>query len=374
MNHLRFAGILFITCSSILAGCATRGPMEAPAIRPAEVRSRIANLLPAKISDRQGWAADIQAAFAALEISPGNENICAALAVTEQESTFTADPAVPNLARIARSEIDTRAANHHIPKFAVSAALKLTSPNGKRYDERLAEIHTERELSLIYEDLIASVPLGKRLFADANPVRTGGPMQVSVDFAEQHAKNHGYPYPIKESVRREVFTRRGGVYFGIAHLLGYPVNYERMIYRFADFNAGFYASRNAAFQQAVSLATGIPLAFDGDLILYDRGLDGSGIGTTERAVRALGTPLGMSDSRIRRDLEKGDREDFVKTRLYQTVFELAEKSERRGLARAIIPRITLNSPKITRQLTTAWFAQRVDDRYQRCLRKTTAGR
>ena len=374
MNRARFASLALIASASIVAGCATRGPLDGPAIRPAEVRSRIVNLLPAKTSDRQGWAGDIQAAFAALEISPSNENICAALAVTEQESTFTADPTVPNLAKIARAEIDKRAASHHIPKFAVSAALKLKSVNGKRYEERLASIHTERELSLIFEDLVASVPLGKQLFADANPVRTGGPMQVSVEFAEQHAKENGYPYPIKESVRREVFTRRGGMYFGIAHLLGYPTDYPRMIYRFADFNAGFYASRNAAFQQAVSLVSGIPLAFDGDLILYDRGRDGSGIGTTERAVRALGKSLDMSDSRIRRDLEKGDREDFVKTRLYQSVFELADKTERRALPRTIIPRITLESPKITRKLTTEWFAKRVDDRYQRCLSKATAKR
>ena len=102
----------------------------------------------------------------------------------------------------------------------MSAALRLQSANGKRYDERLAGIRTERELSLVYEELIASVPLGKRLFADANPVRTGGPMQVGIRFAEEHAKAHGYPYPIRESIRREVFTPRGGMHFGIAHLLG----------------------------------------------------------------------------------------------------------------------------------------------------------
>lgn len=359
---------------AVVSGCASHPTLPEPAFRPEAVRARITSMLPANTHDRAGWSADIQAAFTALEITPNDENLCAALAVTEQESTFTADPHVPNLARIARGEIDKRAASHHIPKFAVSTALKLKSPNGKRYDERIAAIHTERELSVIYEDLIASIPLGKRLFADANPVRTGGPMQVSVDFSEHYAKNHGYPYQIENSVRHEVFTRRGGMYFGIAHLLGYPTDYPRMIYRFADFNAGFYASRNAAFQQAVSKLSGIPLAFDGDLILYDRSRDGSGIGTTERAVRALAKSLDMSDSRIRRDLEKGDREDFTETRLYQSVFELAEKAEGRGLPREIIPRITLESPKITRKLTTAWFAKRVDDRYQRCLRKSTGKR
>jgi len=37
------------------------------------------------------------------------------------------------------------------------------------------------------------------------------------------------------------------------------------------------------------------------------------------------------------------------------------------LPRALIPRIKLQSPKITRSLTTAWYAGRVDERFKRCL-------
>ncbi|BFO08550.1 hypothetical protein GGER_10600 [Serratia rubidaea] len=175
-------------------------------------------------------------------------------------------------------------------------------------------------MSAIFDDFIDMVPMGQRLFGSLNPVRTGGPMQVSIAFAEAHAK--GYPYPIDGSIRREVFSRRGGMYFGIMHLLGYPANYSRSLYRFADFNAGWYASRNAAFQSAVSQASGIPLALDGDLIIY--GSDKPG--TTELAVRTLAKRLDISHSAIRRALEKGDTLEFEDTDLYRQVFALADKT------------------------------------------------
>jgi hypothetical protein len=345
-----------------LAGCAAPERAQGPTVRPAEVRARIVRLLPAGTSDREGWARDITAAFAALGIEPSNTHLCSVLAVTAQESGYTVDPVVPGLAKIARAEIDRRAARLHVPRFAVTAALRITSPNGKRYDERLAKVRTERELSLLYEDLIGSVPLGERLFADANPVHTGGPMQVSIEFAEQHAR--GYPYPVQESIRHEVFTRRGGMYFGIAHLLDYPAAYDKPLYRFADFNAGRYASRNAAFQQAVSLASGIPLALDGDLVAA-----GDDPGPTEIAVRSLGKRIGMGDRAIRSALERGNRADFDRETLYERVFDLAQTIEGHPLARAVVPRIRLESPKITRKLTTAWFAQRVDTRHAQCMAK-----
>ncbi|MGN6280954.1 DUF1615 domain-containing protein [Frateuria sp.] len=359
--------VVLLALLALVAGCA-RPRVEAPQRRPDEVRAQIVRLLPGNTADRAGWATDIYAAFSALDIEPTASNLCATLAVAAQESNYHAEPIVPGLGAIARKEIDRRAAAHHVPQFLVRAALALKSPDGKSYGDRLAAVRTERELSRLYEDFIGMVPLGRRLLGDDNPVHTGGPMQVSVAFAEDFADDHTYPYPVDGSIRHEVFSRRGGLYFGIAHLLAYPADYPQMLYRFADYNAGWYASRNAAFQNALSVATGIELDFDGDLIRYQGGL-----GATERAARTLAARLDLEPGEIHDALAEGENPDFVRTALYTRVFELADASARKPLPRAMLPRIRLESPKITRKLTTAWFAKRVDGRYQRCLAQASRG-
>ena len=118
----------------------------------------------------------------------------------------------------------------------------------------------------------------------------------------------------------------------------------------------------------MSQATGIKLALDGDLIRYDS----TSPSATELAVRSLGKRLGLSNSAIFSQLKQGDTLDFQETEVYERVFELAEQTAGKPLPRAILPGIALQSPKITRDLTTAWFAQRVDDRRERCVQR--AGR
>lgn len=343
----------------VLAACSHQP--QTPALTPEQVRSNIVRLLPPSASNRQGWASDIQTAFNAQALEPTTENLCSVIAVIEQESNFQADPQVPGLGRIARDEIDRRAARLHVPGFMVDAALSLKSPTGKTYAQRIASVHSERELSDVFDDFIGMAPLGRQLFGNFNPVHTGGPMQVAVDFAERNARQ--YPYPHDGTVRQEVFSRRGGVYFGTAHLLGYPTHYPESLYRFADFNAGHYASRNAAFQAALNRLVKARLALDGDLVDYGS----SSAGQTELAVRSLGARLNMSNYDIQRALAKGEQLDFEDTGVYRRVFELADQVAGQTLPRAILPGITLESPKITRHLTTAWFAKRVDERRLRCV-------
>ena len=349
----------------LLAGCAAPTPERAP-MSATEGRALVARYLPAKLADRNGWAADIYAAFATLRIEPTPRNICAVVAITEQESGFQVDPPVANLGAIARKEIEKQREHLGIPKLVLDAALALPSTNGKSYRERIEAARTEGELSDTFEDFIGRVPLGKRLLEDRNPVHTAGPMQVSVAFARAQAAR-SYPYPMNGSVRDELFTRRGGMYFGIAHLLDYPAPYEEDVYRFADFNAGRYASRNAAFQRAVSELSGVPLAPDGDLVRFAGSAAAKEAGSTELAARTLASRLRLDASDIRHDLELGRSAEFEKSRLYVRVFELADRADTRPAPRAVLPRIELQSAKITRKLTTEWFAKRVAERQRNCL-------
>ncbi len=364
---------LFATAlATLLAACATDEPVPVrSAMTHAEARALIVQALPPGVGERAGWAADIHAALTALQVPVNASNVCAAVAITEQESSFRANPTVPGLAAIAWREIDAKSERAGVPPAVARTALKLPSSNGRSFAERIDAATTEKELSEIFDDFVGMVPMGRRLFAGANPVRTGGPMQVAIAFAEQHAAARPYPYPVATDLRAEVFTRRGGLYFGIAHLLDYPADYDRPLYRFADFNAGHYASRNAAFQNAVSIASGIALDLDGDLVL--RGPDaGRRTGATEAALRSLAPRLGLDQDAIRAALAQEKEARFARSAVYRKVFEAAEQAHGRPLPRAVVPRIQLKSPKITRQLTTEWFATRVDERHRRCVVRVNA--
>jgi hypothetical protein len=215
---------LSLLAALVLAGCAEKGaaPLK-KGEKPVDVASVVRQKMPASVKDRNAWADALAKTFESQKIAPTEENICSVLAVAQQESMYQSDPVVPGLNKIAWKEIDRRAESMHIPVFLVHTALKITSPNGKSYSERLDTVKTEKQLSAIFDDFINMVPMGQKLFGSLNPVHTGGPMQVSIAFAEKHTD--GYPWKIDGTVRQEVFSLRGGLWFGTYHLLNYPANY-----------------------------------------------------------------------------------------------------------------------------------------------------
>ncbi|TJZ64469.1 DUF1615 domain-containing protein, partial [Chitiniphilus eburneus] len=346
-------------------------PTPVPSASPrrltqAEGRALLARLLPPRMPDRAGWSDDILDAFTALKIPYSAEYFCAAAAVIEQESSWQGDPGVPGLPAIVWKAIDERASRYHIPLAVVKTALLKPSPTGASYKQRIDTLSTERQMNDLFEDMAREasnlgLPLNMR-----NPIRTGGPMQVSVEFAENHVRAWPYPYAQRGSVRQQVFTRRGGTYFGIANLLHYPAPYSEMIYRFADYNAGRYASRNVAFQAALEKLTGRKLSLDGDLLRYQNGRP-TGTSDSQSALYTLSDRLKLSREAMQRDLQQEKMSGFGGSETYKRVFALADAAAGKPLPRAALPQIRLKSPKITRKLTTAWFAERVDGRYQTCL-------
>jgi hypothetical protein len=400
ISSMTLVGAVLIGVVALLPGCASSPPVPdrqarppahrdepaRPRVKPDDEVSRgdqmqrpskpdfnralaLANqLLPPAIRDRQGWAKDIATSMTALSIPAEPRKVCAIAAIIEQESGWQADPVVQNLPDIARREMDRKLDSYMIPSAVLDVALRTESANGQTYAQRIKKLRTERELSQLYEEMISEVPQGQRLFGGMNPVRTGGPMQVSVGFAAKTMKERRYPWRNPGSPREETFSRRGGVYFGTAMLLDYPVSYNRMIYRFADYNAGRYASRNAAFQRVVAMLAKTDLAPDGDLLRYKDG-EAAGTSQTERALWAI-DGLDLRKYAIRRDLLLEKSFEFEETDLYRRVYVLADQ---RGIQSptAVLPDIALKSPKITRKLTTKWFAERVEGRYRSCLARDT---
>jgi hypothetical protein len=321
--------------------------------------------LPTTVRDRSGWAQDLYGVFGALDIDPTAEHVCAVIAVTEQESGMRVDPPIPGLGHIAWSEIDEDAARARIPSSVVHEVLKLKSPNGLTYEHRIDTARTEKELSQIYQDFTGSIPLGRTLFASWNPIRTRGPMQVNVAFAHRFEAVHPYPYRFSGSLEDELFTRRGSLFFGTAHLLAYTAPYDSYAYRFADYNAGQFASRNAAFQNALSALAAERVVPDGALVVPTAPI--SQPSDTERAARKLAGRLRLDDAQIHAALERDRDASFQDTDLYRRVFVLANRGGARSLPRASLPRINLQGPKLHSHLTTAWYAQRVQGRFEHCL-------
>src|SRR5882757_6478363 len=218
MHRLNVQRPLLLALAALVASCASERA-NGPRISEADAHTLIEQALPATVSDKPGWADDIYAAFSTQQIEPTKQNVCAVVAVIAQESNFQVNPVVPGMSQIAWKEIHNRADHTLVPWMVVKAALDLKSPTGRTYSERIDHARTERDLSDIYEDFIDSVPLGHTLFENHNPIRTRGPMQVNIAYLKQTSAAHGYPYTVKTSLADELFTRRGSVYFGVAHLL-----------------------------------------------------------------------------------------------------------------------------------------------------------
>lgn len=357
---------------------------EAWAITSAET-ARLIRRAEKNVQDSEGWALDLLDVLQAHQLEQTRENVCAAIAVIDQESGFVADPAVPGLGKLSEQALRDKLGKIPVAGGVVLRWLERNPSPQASFMARIRAARTERDLDLAYRALVDHageksgfsevVQLGllNRIIEERNEIDTAGSMQVSVKFALEMAKRRRWlPMMLEDvyAVRDQLYTRHGGMYYGVPQLLGYETGYARKVFRFADFNAGRYASRNAALQQVLAALTGEKLALDGDLLSYAKsGKANTSVTATERAARKARTSLGLglSDQQIRNDLLKEKAAEFVSTRTFMALRDAYARKTGRQPAFAIIPEIRLASPKIRRMMTTRIFAETVDKRYQACM-------
>lgn len=337
------------------------------------------------VDDANGWAIDLHDVLYQHDLEVSRENVCAAIAVIDQESGFVADPAVPNLGKLSEQALRAKLDKIPVAGKALLSWLERTPSADASFMARIRSARTERDLDLAYRALVdhlgkstsmnvvLQLGLLNQFIEERNEIDTAGSMQVSVKFALEDARKRRWlPMTLNDvyAVRDQLYTRHGGMYFGIKQLMGYDTGYARKVYRFADFNAGRYASRNAAFQQALARLTGEKLSLDGDLLSY--GKDGKPlvrVTATEGALRKLSVrqKLELSDQQIRADLLREKELGFTGTRTFLAVRDRFTAVVGKPPPFAVIPDIQLNSPKLSRNFTTRRFAESVNKRYQACM-------
>ena len=370
--------VVFIVCTT---------PATAETSIDLNTTARLVRAAEKSVADPQGWAFDLLDVLQLHGLPQSRENVCAAIAIIDQESSFNADPVVPGLGKLSEMALQEKLAKVPIGGTIALKWLANTPNPQTSFLKRIRNAKSERDLDLAYRALVdygsrsasldAVVRLGllNTLIEDKNEIDTAGSMQVSVKFALDMARQRRWlPMTLDDvyGVRDQLYTRHGGMYYGVKQLLGYDTGYNRKIFRFADFNAGRFASRNAAFQQVVAKLSGQKLSVDGDLLSYSK--DGNVrkiVTSSEKAIRLASQKqnLGLSDADIRRDLLQEKNIDFVKTRTFTALRERYASTTKSAAAFARLPDIALNSPKLKRSFTTRRFAESVNTRYQACMKQ-----
>lgn len=354
---------------------------------------QITALIPKRVKDRADWGEDIGRIMAELNIRQTQENVCSVIAVVDQESNFNANPKVPDLGRKAITAFKTEVPQKFIRQFgptlgpAVSRYFDYVLINEPDHNnsflKQIEQVKTEQQLDVIYRQMFAYVAkqfyahslanaaakwMGKDISEENNPITTIGSMQVSV----QYARNHQTDRKNVNELRDYLYTREGGLYYGIHRLMTYPANYDKEIYRFADYNSGMYSSRNAAIQQDLVELLKTELVLDGDLLSYDK--DGEVITSPSQTEVALNQLFAdyhveMSADEIREDLLKEKQPDFEQTDTYQQVLAIYQQKMGKKPPYAVMPQVTISGPKLKQDYNTNWYASNVQRRFEACMQR-----
>lgn len=353
---------------------------------------QIKRLIPSRVKDRDSWAKDIYDISEQLGIPQTKENMCTIVAVVDQESNFVADPQVYGLGEKAVKEVQERLDEKFKDKLGEAIGgtiagyfqdvLKNHPSPEDNYLSQMRRVKTERELDELYREIFdymakhyhvsaltgAAKLFGQNIGEKLNPITTLGSMQVHISYAKEHNRQGGN---IAE-LRTDLYSQYGGLYYGIHRLMMYPADYDKPLYRFADYNSGMYSSRNAAFQSMLNDLTEAELSLDGDLLLYSK--DGGVRSAKSQSERELISVFAkhnivLTPRQIRSDLKKEKEQDFEDTASYRALLKLYQEQTSKEPFYAIMPEVVISGPKLSRDYNTNWFATRVNGRYTTCMQK-----
>ncbi|WP_180109152.1 MULTISPECIES: DUF1615 domain-containing protein [unclassified Acinetobacter] len=359
---------------------------------PTMEAEQIKKAIPPRVNERLSWANDIYDISDQLGIPTTKENVCTIVAVVDQESNFVADPHVPGLGEKAVKEVQDRLEEKFKDKLGdgiggtvagyFQDVLKNQPSPEDNYLSQMRRVQTERELDELYREIFdymskhyhvsaltgAAKLVGQDIGEKLNPITTLGSMQVHIGYAKDHKRQGGNI----AALRTDMYSQYGGLYYGIHRLMMYPAEYDKPIYRFADYNSGRYSSRNAAFQSMLNDLTPAELGLDGDLLLYNK--DGSPRSAKSQSETALIAVFAENNviatpRQIRSDLKKEKDQDFEDTLTYKAVKKLYQEKTGKEPFYAMMPEVVISGPKLSRDYNTNWFATRVDGRYQTCMRR-----
>ena len=359
---------------------------------PTMEAEQIKKAIPPRVNERLSWANDIYDISDQLGIPTTKENVCTIVAVVDQESNFVADPHVPGLGEKAVKEVQDRLEEKFKDKLGdgiggtvagyFQDVLKNQPSPEDNYLSQMRRVQTERELDELYREIFdymskhyhvsaltgAAKLVGQDIGEKLNPITTLGSMQVHIGYAKDHKRQGGNI----AALRTDMYSQYGGLYYGIHRLMMYPADYDKAIYRFADYNSGMYSSRNAAFQSMLNDLTEAELSLDGDLLLYNK--DGSVRSAKSESERELINVFAQNNvlvtpRQIRSDLKKEKEKDFEETATYRAVTKLYEEKTGKKAFYAMMPQVVISGPKLSRDYNTNWFASRVNGRYETCMQR-----
>ncbi|KKR26339.1 MAG: hypothetical protein UT55_C0010G0002 [Candidatus Peregrinibacteria bacterium GW2011_GWE2_39_6] len=320
------------------------------------------------------------------------------LAQIEREGEFLLDPPIPNPVKMynryknkALTDIRSRLRqiSPHAETVVMPIVLNQVIPRYEKvYRDKIYACKTERDLERILTNIVAdlradkkisslfSIPfIGDNLRAEfekgiqilEDPIKRVGMMQVDVDKALSIARAQGKEIT-RPQMRETLYSLEGNLQYGL-NLLAIPIKAYLTDDKgavecvFADYNAGEFASRNAAVQDYLNtlLRTHDPsfpnLVLDGDLLSYKEArVPNSTLSNSEKAFIQFGKAYKISSltpDQIRKDLLLEKTPEFEQTLTYRSLRETYAKVFHSQPAYARLPEIStdtaekLGRPNIT---------------------------